>query len=88
MNRYVLLQRPIIPSEDSAPIEIIDNSKEYGKRRIEKLLEYGYTHVGFIESERTEMFLKQGFNYKFYAEEDKREELIDKLRGLVDEYKD
>ena len=88
MNRYVLLQRPIIPSEDSAPIEIIDNSTEAGKHRVEKLLEYGYTHVGFIESERTAMFLKQGFSYKFYAEENKREELVYKLRGLVDEYKD
>ena len=84
--KYVLLQRPIFPSEDSAPIEIIDTSKEAGKHRAEKLLEHGYKHVGFIESEQSLMFLRQGFGYKFYQEEDRNGEFRFKLQQLIDRY--
>ena len=87
LMKYTLLQRPIIKGEDTAPIDLVDNSTPFGKRKVEKFtLEYGYKIMGVIESNESLQELKRGFDYKYRKEQDKRDNLFCDINEVLNKH--
>lgn len=55
--KYVLLQSGI-----GEQIKIIDNSTNFGKKKVENLCMEGYKPIGYLESEQPPQRLLRGFN--------------------------
>lgn len=88
MNRYILMQAPITEGDYSSQIIIVDNSTRIGKGRIVKLIEEGYSHVGYIESDRRPQELKSGFEYDLRNRIDKARDLFNSISTMANSHVD
>lgn len=86
--KYVLMQAPRKEEDYSSQIEIVDNSKISGEKRVEHLVEMGYTYVGTIESVLSEHRLKRGFSCNADKQVDAMHGLFRQISTLADSHTD
>ncbi len=88
MNRYILMQARRTEEDYSSQIIIVDNSTRIGKGRIVKLIEEGYSHVGYIESDLRMQELKLGFDHDLRNRIDKVHDLFNSISAMADSHVD
>ena len=86
MNRYVLLQAPKPECDYTAPIEIIDNARAFGKRRVEDRIQAGYIHIGWIESDLRVSELKAGLEYYWRQQVEEAHKLFQHIADDANSY--
>lgn len=84
--KYVLMQSPKTEDEYSSQIVIIDNSTKIGKGKVQKLINEGYSHIGYIESDLRTQQLKSGFEHDLQGRLDNTRELFNQINALTDSY--
>lgn len=84
--KYVLMQAPKTEDEYSSQIVIIDNSNKIGKKKVQKLINEGYSHVGYIESDLRTQQLKSGFEHNLQSRLDNARGLFDQINAIADSY--
>lgn len=84
--KYVLMQAPKTKDEYSSQIVIIDNSTKIGKGKVQKLINEGYSHIGYIESDLRTQQLKSGFEYELRSRLDNTRELFNQINAITDSY--
>lgn len=84
--KYVLMQAPKTEDEYSSQIAIIDNSTRIGKGRVQQLINEGYSHIGYIESDLRPQQLKSGFEYGLQNRLDNTRELFNQINAITDSY--
>ena len=86
MNRYVLMQAPRTEDGYSSQIIIVDNSTRIGKGRIQKLIDEGYSHAGYIESDQPAQKLRAGFEHDLRNRIDKARDLFNRISAIADSH--
>ena len=86
MNKYVLLQAPKPECDYTAPIEIIDNARAFGKRRVEDRIQAGYICVGWIESDLRASELKAGLEYYWRQQVEEAHKLFQHIADDANSY--
>ena len=84
--KYVLMQAPKTEDEYSSQIIIIDNSTNIGKGRVYKLINEGYSHIGYIESDLRTQQLKAGFEHDLQNRLDNTREIFNQINTLTDSF--
>ncbi len=84
--KYVLMQAPRKEEEYNSQIVIVDNSKTIGKKRVENLVEMGYTYAGTIESELGVNLLQRGFSCNADKQVDVMHDLFREISKLADSH--
>lgn len=84
--KYVLMQAPKTEDEYSSQIVIIDNSTQIGKGKVQKLVNEGYSHIGYIESDLRPQQLKSGFENNLQNRLDNARSLFDQINAIADSY--
>ena len=84
--KYVLMQAPKTEDEYSSQIVIIDNSTKIGKGKVQKLINDGYSHIGYIESDLRVQQLKSGFKYDLQNRLDNARELFNQINAITDNF--
>lgn len=84
--KYVLMQAPQKEGDYNSQIIIIDNSKIIGKKRVENLVEEGYSCVGTIESELEVHCLQRGFSHNADKQIDVMHDLFKQISTLADSH--
>lgn len=82
--KYVLMQAPKTEDEYSSQIVIVDNSSKIGKGRVQKLINDGYAHIGYIESDLRTQQLKSGFEHDLRNKLDNAREFLNQINAITD----
>ena len=90
---YVLLMAPIEKDDYVGQIKAVDNSTHIGKKRVEGLINDGYTFVGRVsECPLTESGLKAGFaksaRDRAKILDNRLDLIVEVYKGDLDDYKE
>lgn len=88
MNTYVLMQAPGAEEGYSSQIIIVDNSTRIGRGRLQKFINEGYSHVGYIESDLHPRKLTSGFEHNMQNRIDKARDLFNRISEIADSHVD
>ncbi len=86
MNTYVLMQAPRTEEGYSSQIIIVDNSTRIGRGRLQKFINEGYSHIGYIESDLSPQELKSGFDHDLRNRIDKARDLFNSISTMADSH--
>ena len=80
------MKAPKKEGDYSSQIIIIDNSRKIGKDEIEYLLNEGYSHVGYIESDFRIQELTAGFEHDLRDSLNKAHTIFNQISKMADSH--